>query len=75
MNRRDFLQTSTILGVTGLIGGSALLSSCSSKPNVTPLREAGTYYIPDSLYEIGDDALSNIEDLDIAENNNPYYYC
>ncbi len=34
----------------------------------------GTYYIPDSLYEIGDDALSNIEDLDIAENNNPYYW-
>lgn len=47
MNRRDFLQTSTLLGVTGLIGGSALLSSCSNKPNVTPLREAGTYYIPD----------------------------
>lgn len=57
MNRRDFLQTSTLLGVTGLIGGSALISSCSSRSNVTPLREAGTYYIP----ELQDKAISGRE--------------
>ena len=47
MNRRDFLQKSTLLGVTGLIGGAALVSSCGSKAGNTPLREAGTYYIPE----------------------------
>ena len=46
MNRRDFLQASTLLGA-GLIGGSALLSSCSGKQKNTPLRQAGTYYIPE----------------------------
>ena len=47
MNRRDFLQKSTLLGVTGLIGGAALVSSCGNKASNTPLREAGTYYIPE----------------------------
>ena len=47
MNRRDFLQASTLLGVGSLIGGSALISSCSKKSKNTPLREAGTYYIPE----------------------------
>ena len=46
MNRRDFLQASALLGA-GLVGGSALLSSCSGKTKNTPLREAGTYYIPE----------------------------
>ena len=46
MNRRDFLQASALLGAAGLIGGSALVSSCGSKSRNTPLREAGTYYIP-----------------------------
>ena len=45
MNRRDFLLTSGMIGV-GLAGASALLSSCSKKTVYTPLREAGTYYIP-----------------------------
>ena len=46
MNRRDFLHASTLLGA-GLIGGTALLSSCNGKTKNTPLREAGTYYIPE----------------------------
>ena len=45
MNRRDFLQATGMLGV-GLVGTSALLSSCGKKTTNTPLREAGTYYIP-----------------------------
>ena len=46
MNRRDFLQATGMLGV-GLVGTSALLSSCGKKTVNTPLREAGTYYVPD----------------------------
>lgn len=46
-SRRDFLQASTIMGVTGLIGTSALLSSCGKKSGNTPLREKGTYYVPE----------------------------
>ena len=46
MNRRDFLQATGMLGV-GLVGTSALLSSCGKKTENTPLREAGTYYIPE----------------------------
>ena len=47
MNRRDFLQTSTLLGAAGLVGAPALFSSCGNSPRNTPLREPGTYYIPD----------------------------
>lgn len=46
MNRRDFLQATGMLGV-GLVGTSALLSSCGKKTVNTPLREAGTYYVPE----------------------------
>ena len=42
MTRRDFLQATGMLGV-GLVGTSALLSSCGKKTVNTPLREAGTY--------------------------------
>ena len=45
MNRRDFLLATGVIGA-GLVGGSALLSSCGKKTVYTPLREAGTYYIP-----------------------------
>ena len=44
MNRRDFLQATGMLGV-GLVGTSALLSSCGKKNVNTPLREAGSYYV------------------------------
>ena len=47
MNRRDFLQASGLLGAGALIGGTALVSSCGKKAKNVPLREAGTYYIPE----------------------------
>ena len=46
MNRRDFLQASALLGA-GLVGGTALLSSCGKSSKNVPLREAGSYYIPE----------------------------
>lgn len=46
MNRRDFLQRSTILGVGGIVGVSALASACKG-PKYVPLRNPEDYYIPD----------------------------
>ena len=45
MNRRDFLHASSVLGVTSLIGTSALMS-CQKGPVYTPLKQPGEYYIP-----------------------------
>ena len=46
MNRRDFLQRSTILGVGGIVGVSALASACEG-PKYVPLRNPEDYYIPE----------------------------
>ena len=46
MNRRDFLQRSTILGVSGIVGVSALASACKG-PKYVPLRKPEEYYIPE----------------------------
>ncbi len=47
MSRKDFLSLSAMAGVTGLVGSSSILTSCGEKgPVYTPLKEAGTYYIP-----------------------------
>ena len=46
MNRRDFLQRSTILGVVGIVGVSALASACKG-PKYVPLRKPEEYYIPE----------------------------
>ena len=46
MNRRDFLQRSTILGVGGIVGVSALASACKG-PKYVPLRNPEDYYIPE----------------------------
>ena len=46
MNRRDFLQRSTILGVGGIVGVSALASACKG-PTYVPLRKPEEYYIPE----------------------------
>ena len=46
MNRRDFLQRSTILGVGGIVGVSALASACKG-PKYVPLRTPEDYYIPE----------------------------
>lgn len=56
MNRRDFLQRSTILGVGGIVGVSALASACKG-PKYVPLRNPGDYYIP----ELPDKAISGKE--------------
>ena len=49
MNRRSFLATGAAVGAAGLVGGS-LLSACSGEKKggkTTPLREPGSYYIPE----------------------------
>ncbi len=47
MDRRSFLGVSS-LGVAGIIGGGALLASCSgSKNKLVPLKQPGEYYIPE----------------------------
>ena len=46
MNRRDFLQRSTILGVGGIVGVSALASACKG-PKYVPLRNPEDCYIPE----------------------------
>ena len=46
MNRRDFLQRSTILGVGGIVGVSALASACKG-PKYVPLRNPEDYYMPE----------------------------
>ena len=46
MNRRDCLQRSTILGVGGIVGVSALASACKG-PKYVPLRKPEEYYIPE----------------------------
>ena len=56
MNRRDFLQRSTILGVGGIVGVSALASACKG-PKYVPLRKPEEYYIP----ELPDKAVSGRE--------------
>ena len=45
LNRRDFLSYSAMIGAAGL-AGSAVLTSCGKKGSL-PLREKGTYYVPD----------------------------
>ena len=56
MNRRDFLQRSTILGVGSIVGVSALASACKG-PKYVPLRKPEDYYIP----ELPDKAISGKE--------------
>ncbi len=46
MNRRGFLQASTVLGVGSLVGASAILSSCGGKKQ-TPLKQPGEFYVPE----------------------------
>lgn len=51
LSRRSFLKTSALVGTVGVMGGAStgLLSSCSSnnKSSNTPLREPGSYYVPE----------------------------
>ena len=61
LSRRNFLKTTALAGTVGVIGGggaSGFLSSCSSDNKKatgnTPLREPGSYYIP-NLPDLADD--------------------
>lgn len=60
LSRRNFLKTTALAGTVGVIGGggaTGFLSSCSSdnkKTGSAPLREQGTYYIP-NLPDIAED--------------------
>ena len=61
LSRRNFLKTTALAGTVGVIGGggaTGLLSSCSSDNKktgkATPLRETGSYYIP-NLPDLADD--------------------
>lgn len=47
MDRRSFIGASSI-GVAGLIGGGALLASCTGGKNkLVPLKQPGEYYLPE----------------------------
>lgn len=52
VSRRTFLKSSALAGTVGIIGGggaSGFLSSCSTdnKSGSAPLKEPGSYYVPD----------------------------
>ena len=47
MNRRSFLQASTVLGVGTVVGASALLSSCKDNNALVPLKQPGEFYVPE----------------------------
>ena len=49
ISRRAFIKNSALAGTLGAVGVSApaLLSACSSGSRVKPLKEPGSYYIPD----------------------------
>jgi len=60
LSRRTFLKSTALAGTVGVIGGggaTGLLSSCSSNNKKTgkiPLKEPGSYYVPD-LPDLADD--------------------
>ena len=51
VSRRTFLKTSAVAGAAGVMGASGMLTSCTrggaAGQAQRPLREPGTYYIPD----------------------------
>lgn len=47
INRREFLTRSALIGAAG-IAAPSILTSCSGK-GVTPLREKGSYYVPELM--------------------------
>ena len=56
ISRRSFLRNSALVGAAGIIGtggSGAILSSCTgggtAEPKVKPLKEPGSYYIPDLM--------------------------
>jgi len=59
MNRRSFLKTSSVIGVGGLVGASALLSACGEGNKMTPLKQPGEFYVP----ELPDKAIDGKENI------------
>ena len=47
MNRRNFLKASSVIGVGGLVGASAILSACGEGNKMTPLKQPGEFYVPE----------------------------
>jgi len=50
VSRRAFLSSAAIAGTSGALGAGALLTACSGGGNenkITPLRPAGSYYVPE----------------------------
>ena len=47
MNRRSFLQASTVLGVGSVVSASALLASCKGGDKLVPLKNPGEFYEPE----------------------------
>lgn len=62
ISRRSFLKSSALVGAAGALGttgGVAVLSSCtgsseSADSKVKPLKEPGTYYVPDLVDKAAD---------------------
>ncbi|MDR1437167.1 MAG: Gfo/Idh/MocA family oxidoreductase [Candidatus Symbiothrix sp.] len=46
IDRRSFLKNSALIGALGVVGTPAILTSCSNRSKVKPLKEPGTYYVP-----------------------------
>ena len=50
INRRTFLSSAAVAGATGALGAGGLLTACSGggkEDGFTPLRPAGSYYVPE----------------------------
>ncbi|MDR1524915.1 MAG: Gfo/Idh/MocA family oxidoreductase, partial [Tannerella sp.] len=51
INRRTFLKSSALAGAAGMVGTGSVLTSCKGgsdkAPANVPLKEPGTYYVPD----------------------------
>ena len=63
MNRRSFLTTTAVVGAAGLVGGQ-LLTACTGgkkEAKVTPLREAGSYYLRVYIDKAGGVSINDCE--------------
>jgi predicted dehydrogenase len=54
IDRRSFLKNSALIGAFGAVGVPSILTSCSNRSKVKPLKEPGTYYVP-VLNDLADD--------------------
>ncbi|MDR3252692.1 MAG: twin-arginine translocation signal domain-containing protein, partial [Tannerella sp.] len=54
INRRTFLKSSAMVGAAGMVGTGSVMTSCGAggeakegQITYTPIKEAGTYYVPE----------------------------